>query len=235
MRIVINHLTRMQRSFVCVAGLEPKTRQHVRPVMRRRLSTDFLLQKGGPFEMAHEVDIGAVEKIGSPPEIEDHSFDHRHALSVRTLKPLDFWNLLRQASQPQLSDIFGAELSATGFACSVPAGHGKASLGCMVPVGRPTLFLNARPDRADQIRMRFSDGVLQVDAAVTDIRLFGADHVTPDLAVLKQVNERIQAGIGVILSVGLGRPFTPSPEIAPQHWLQVNNIHLEDNPIWPLG
>jgi len=68
-----------------------------------------------------------------------------------------------------------------------------------------------------------------------DIRLFANDYVTPDMDVMKRVNERIQAGIGVILSVGLTRPFTPSPELAPQHWLQVNNIHLEDNPIWPLG
>jgi len=225
----------MQRGFICVAGLDLKSRQHIRPVMQRRLSTDFLLQQRGPFEMAHEVDIGAVEKIGSPPEIEDHTFDHRHALSVRTLKPGDFWNLLRLASQPHLGDIFGAELSATGFACSVPSGRGKASLGCIVPVGRPTLYSNARLERADQIRMRFSDGVLRVDAAVTDIRLFANDYVTPDMDVMKRVNERIQAGIGVILSVGLTRPFTPSPELAPQHWLQVNNIHLEDNPIWPLG
>jgi hypothetical protein len=216
MRIVVNHLTRMQRGFICVAGLDMQTRQHVRPVMQRRLSTDFLLRQRGPFEMAHEV-------------------DHRHALSVRTLKPGDFWNLLRLASQPHLSDIFGAELSATEFACSVPSGQGKASLGCMVPVGRPTLYSNARLERADQIRMRFSDGVLRVDAAVTDIRLFANDYVTPDLVVMKQVNERIQAGIGVILSIGLTRPFTPSPERAPQHWLQVNNIHLEDNPNWALG
>ena len=235
MRIVVNHLTRMQRGFMCVAGLEPKTGKHVRPVIRGRLTVDFLMRRQGPFEMAHEVDIGAVEYAGKAPEIEDYSFDYRHALSVHALKPGDFWKLLQQASQARLSDIFGTELSAPGGACSLPDGHGKASLGCIVPVGTPALFLQSRPYRADHVRMHFSDGVLQLNAAVTDIRLFGDDHVTPDLAVIKQVHERMQAGTGVILSIGLTRPYAPSPDVTPQHWLQVNNIHLEDNPAWPLG
>jgi len=36
----------------------------------------------------------------------------------------------------------------------------------------------------------------------------------------------------VLLCVGVGRPWAPEDE-EPRHWLQVNNVHLDDNPVWP--
>jgi hypothetical protein len=39
----------------------------------------------------------------------------------------------------------------------------------------------------------------------------------------------------VILSVGLTRPFRKWGDSEERHWLQVNNIHLEDDPLWQLG
>jgi hypothetical protein len=83
--------------------------------------------------------------------------------------------------------------------------------------------------------MRFSDGALKVDVSVTDIRLYGTDHLTPDETMVEQVNERIRQGVNVILSVGLGRQYAAAPGVAPRHWLQVNNIHLADQPVWLLG
>src|SRR5262249_38600569 len=38
--------------------------------------------------------------------------------------------------------------------------------------------------------------------------------------------------VGVILSVGLARAFQASGDTARRHWLQVNNLHLEDDPVW---
>jgi hypothetical protein len=225
----------MQKGFICVAGLEAKTRRHIRPVVRGRLTADFLAQRLGPFEIAHEIDIGVTEHVGKPPEIEDHTFDYRRARSVRVAKPDEFWGLLAQVSHSRLRDIFGPLLAPAGAACTVPEGQGNASLGCLIPEGRPALYMQTRPDRPGQVRMRFSDGTLHVDAGVTDIRLYGADHVTADDAVVKQVNERMQQGVDVILSVGLGRPYAAAPGAAPVHWLQVNNIHLADHPVWPLG
>ena len=47
------------------------------------------------------------------------------------------------------------------------------------------------------------------------------------------VNQRrIKRGVGVILSVGLARAFQVSGDTARRHWLQVNNLHLEDDPAW---
>jgi len=39
----------------------------------------------------------------------------------------------------------------------------------------------------------------------------------------------------VILRVGITRKFTGSDEYDPAHWLMVDNIHLDDDPLWQLG
>ena len=74
MKIVVTHLTRMQRGTVCVAGLDVETGRHVRPVqpmgvLQSRLTTP----RGGPFDMATIVDLGVTRPVPSPPEVEDES------------------------------------------------------------------------------------------------------------------------------------------------------------------
>ena len=83
--------------------------------------------------------------------------------------------------------------------------------------------------------MRVTDGELDLDLGVTDIRLYGEDHVTPDRETVNRLAKRLADGTVVVLSMGLTRPFAGSSNFAPVHWLQVNNIHLEDDPIWQLG
>jgi hypothetical protein len=85
-----------------------------------------------------------------------------------------------------------------------------------------------------KIRMLITDGVLTADLSVTDLRLCATDHKTPDEHAIRQVNRRIWAGVGVILSVGLSRPWQQSDDTLARHWLQVNNIHLEDSAVWRL-
>jgi hypothetical protein len=46
------------------------------------------------------------------------------------------------------------------------------------------------------------------------------------------VRRRIQAGVEVILSVGLTRLWRKQEDAAERHWLQVNNVHLQDDPLW---
>lgn len=46
------------------------------------------------------------------------------------------------------------------------------------------------------------------------------------------MQRRIQRGVAVILSVGLARAFQVSGDTARRHWLQVNDLHLEDDPAW---
>ncbi|HXH09492.1 MAG TPA: hypothetical protein VNP04_06995 [Alphaproteobacteria bacterium] len=83
--------------------------------------------------------------------------------------------------------------------------------------------------------MVFTDGNLDLDCGVTDIRLYGNDHVTPNTKEVERITKRLKSSAGLILSVGLTRPFAGSPDFPPVHWLQVNNIHLRDDPAWQLG
>jgi hypothetical protein len=48
------------------------------------------------------------------------------------------------------------------------------------------------------------------------------------------VEKRLKSGVEAILSVGLTRPWQKWGDTAERHWLQVNNIHLKDDPLWQL-
>lgn len=236
MRIVVNHLTRMEKGYICVAGLDIETESHVRPVLGGRLNASLLARNGGPFDIGFVVDLGPITHAGHPPEVEDCKFDPRQASRVGMYAPNRFWELLKRAARPRLPEIFGPELTRRGAtSCAVDVGKGHASLGCLSPSERPDFFLRPRPDKPDQIRVHLRDGQLDLDLGVTDIRLYGDDHVTPNTSLVSQVAQSIKRGVGVVLSAGLTRAFASSPDLSPVHWLQVNNIHLEDNPNWQLG
>ena len=147
-----------------------------------------------------------------------------------------FWELLAGLARPKLATIFGPDLERRGGgAATVEVDAGQASLGCLAPRGRPELYVRPRDGNPGQVRIKMTDGDFDLDVGVTDIRLYGSDHVTPDADVVRRVSETIAGGGGVLLSVGLTRPFASAPHLPPVHWLQVNNIHLEDDPAWRLG
>jgi hypothetical protein len=52
---------------------------------------------------------------------------------------------------------------------------------------------------------------------------------------VRRVADRLAQGVPALLSVGLTRPFSTRPDEPPLHWLQVNNLHLEDDPAWRLS
>lgn len=236
MKIAVIHLTRMQRGFVCVAGVDVADGRQIRPVIPRgRLPVTMSAHRGGPFDMATVVDLGDVRAVGEPPDVEDYEFTQWHARATRDIEPDLFWEMLHLLAQPSARQIFGPALHGTGRGrASVAAGAGIASLGCLTPRGRPELYLTDRPGGAPAVRLRFSDGEMRFDLSVTDLRLYGSDHVTPDIELLGRVEQRIQRGVPILLSVGLTRPFAAKAGDEPVHWLQVNNLHLEDDPAWRL-
>jgi hypothetical protein len=69
---------------------------------------------------------------------------------------------------------------------------------------------------------------------VNDLRLYQRDGRTPRRDLFASVEERLKSGVEAILSVGLTRPWQKRSDTAARHWLQVNNIHLEDDPLWQL-
>ena len=237
MKLVINHLTRMQQGFICVAGIDLATGQHVRPMLPSQMRKAMLTRHGGPFDMACIIDLGWTKYQGTRPETEDYLF---HRSAVRNLGDMpsgEFWGLLRRMAKAKLGEIFGRDLTPRGpHSYAVDVGQGIASLGCYLPPSRPRLLIERRdPSSGGRLRMQFQSGTHEFDLSVTDIRLYRDDHVTPDPDVVARVAERLQAGPELILCVGLTRPFHGTPDEPARHWLQVNNIHFADDPTWRLG
>ncbi len=238
MRIVINHLTRMHGSHVCTAGVDVDTRRHVRPVLAHEAVPFYLLARyGGPFDMARLLDLGAARPQPEPPHVEDHVFVPARVRAERTVTYGEFWALLEELSRPRLADLFGAALRPRGDTqrCGTDVGQGAASLGCLRVAAPPQLYVLPRPGGKPQVRMRFGDGQLDVDASVTDLRLFASDHATPDAPAIRAATERMRHSDGIILAVGLTRKYRGAESQPYAHWLQVNNIHLREEPIWQLG
>lgn len=64
---------------------------------------------------------------------------------------------------------------------------------------------------------------------LTDLRCF--HDAKPENDVAQQLSTRV-AMSAVLLSVGLGRAWQPPGRPAVRNWLQVNNVHLPDEPLW---
>jgi hypothetical protein len=236
MRILINHLTRMHGGHICVAGVDLQTRRHIRPMLANALLPFYLLARyGGPFDMALIVDLGSPRPTPAAPHVEDHVFVPTRAKAERLAAAHEFWSLLEEFQRPSLREIFGPALHEVSRArWATDPGQGSQSLGLLRPAEAPELSLAASPDGRPRVRMRFSEGQLEVDASVTDVRLFCDDHATPDAARARATAHWIADSRDVILSVGLTRQFRTSDRAPYYHWLQVNNIHLPGEPLWQL-
>jgi len=219
----------MKSGYFCAAGISKSKAAHVRPVIRyANLSTALLACNGGPFDMASLVDLGMVHYFGKAPETEDHIFNPKYARVVKFMKPDEFWELISSYAKPTLADIFGPDLISHGQGCVVECGKGRCSLGCLSLSEKPRLFVN----KHGKIRIAIDDGTAQAVLSVTDLRLYEKDDITPNKKLVYQVSRRVNGGVNVLLSVGLTRPWKKEGEPKEFHWLQVNNLHLEDDPTW---
>jgi len=232
LRIVVNHLTRMQPGYICVAGIDPESDRHVRPVLAgRRLNTSLLVKAGGPFDIGAVVDLGETQHQGSPPETEDHLFAPANASLVRDLAADRFWRMLSDNAASDLRSIFGDDLQPLGKGAVVNLNTGAVSLGCVRLRTPPRFEVNSW----DKIRAHLSDNEFALDLSVTDLRLYRDDQKTPRSKLLFEIGRRIARGVPVILAVGLARAWLKPGDTTRRHWLQVNNIHLEDDPVWKLA
>jgi hypothetical protein len=232
--IVVNHLTRMRPGFICAAGIDMITGQHIRPVLPyKNLETTFLKREGGIFAMGEVLRLGRARAAGIPPEIEDYYFDPAKAKCLRTADDKSFWDTLMKSANEKVHDLFGPDLKPVpGGQFAVEQGKGSASLGCLRPASTPRMYLKRREGKPDQIRISFEDGTHAIDASLTDLRFYGSDYVTADPKLVDRANEKFNSGAKVILSVGLTRAFASSEDQQPLHWLQVNNVHFADKPLW---
>jgi hypothetical protein len=221
----------MQPGYFCVAGVDMSTLRHIRPVLRRdRLTTDLLRPNGGPFDVGSVVYLGATTNSGYPPELEDRRFDPSNARWLFDDDPNDYWDALARVARESLEEIFGPELELWDESGTVDVGEGRASLGCLKPEKQPWLYV----DHRGTVRLVLDYLIPSVDLSVNDLRLYEGDGRTPRRDLVASVEKRLKSGVEVILSVGLTRPWQKRGDTAERHWLQLNNIHLEDDPLWRL-
>ena len=222
----------MQPGYFCVAGVDVSTPRHIRPVLRHgRLTIDLLSTNGGPFDLGSVVDLGSATNAGRAPELEDHRFDPSNTRWLFDDGPDDYWDALEGMAQESLAEIFGPALELWDESGTVDVGEGRASLGCLKPKEQPWLYV----DHRGTVRLVLDYLIPSVDLSVNDLRLYEADHRTPRRDLVSSVQRRLKAGVEAILSVGLTRPWQKRGDTAERHWLQVNNIHLEDDPLWQLS
>jgi hypothetical protein len=222
MEIVITQVTRMSVGFICVAGIDPQTGRHVRPVTGYgRLTTAMLGRNGGPFELGRRVDLGPTRSVGSPPEVEDQLFRPEAVRVVREATATELARLLGAAGSRSLVDIFGNDFVAQGRTAAVETGHGKASLGCLLPSDRPRLVLEY-----GKVKISLADDALRLVVSVTDLQLYGDDHSTPDATAVDRMNADL-ARTPAYINVGLSRPFVRPGDTVERHWLQTNTISFD--------
>ncbi len=99
MRIVVNHVTRMRSPRICVAGINPETLEHVRPVTRMGevLTRDMLRKDGGPFGPGALVELGSVVPSPRAPEMEDHRFVASRAKRLEDVSDETYLGLLKNS------------------------------------------------------------------------------------------------------------------------------------------
>ena len=139
----------------------------------------------------------------------------------------EFWTLLHSVSGDTIRQLFGDSLARVGATFAAELGTGTNSLGCLRPQYPPEVLTSE-----GRIRVRIREGLETVSLPVTDLRLYDGGQQTPRLNLAHDIAVRIRAGVPVILSMGVSRPWTRPGDTVARHWLQVNNIHLADNPGW---
>jgi hypothetical protein len=229
MKIVLNHLTRMRESRICIAGLDSNGR-HVRPVTSsntRQLTRTLLIERGGPLEIGAVLELGDVAAAPRAPAIEDHRFTVTNTKHVKRLDGDEYFNLLDRVAEEDLQEIFGPDLKRRKQTFAVNRGAGSASLGVL----RVWQKVDLTTGRYGRLRLKLGDSKTAMHLPVTDLRFVGEDNETVRNDVVEDVRWRMKSGVPVILMVGLTRPFKISEDNDERHWLQVNGICLADRPL----
>jgi Dual OB-containing domain len=229
MRIVLNHITRMSKPRICIAGIDPDTGEHVRPTTPPAdlITRELLAHQGGPISMGAEVELGDVHAEGTAPETEDHRFSTHALQHVRDLADDEFLDLLDRAAAQDLTTAFGPSLRRHKWKYAIDPGGGRRSLAVLRCTKTPRLELDRRYGK---LQLRWSDPDPPTYLSVTDVRFYQADHKRIREDVVDDVARRLRRGVGCSLMLGVARPWQHPGDTKERHWLQLNGIVLEDHP-----
>lgn len=187
----------------------------------------MLAERGGLFSLGAVVALADPSPRPAPPEVEDVGFSVESSQRLARLSGPEFWGVLMEVARPSLRSIFGGALERDGNTASLPQAVGDASLGVVRPAGRLSMVLAFRRPRLEV----YDPDLGQLSVPITDLRLFDADSGELDQDRFDLMVDRLRRSV-CLLSVGVGHVWAREGR-EPRHWLQVNNIHLDDNPLWP--
>ena len=231
MEVLITDVTRMQKGYICVAGIDVQTGQRIRPVLaEEQIPLDWTPAHGGIVDYRRIIDIGPGRFIGRTPEIEDVLVTRGDLALRRTMQPHEFLETLQGVSKLNARLSFGPTLRRheNGHDYVTPQGMGLRSLAIQgIDAGRVRLSIAGR-----SVRAAWPDGMR---LPVTDLRLFEKDGATVRTRRVGQLNQLLQRESGFV-AIGLTRPWgrPESPDPAEYHWLQVNAIHVPGSLDWAL-
>lgn len=229
MKVLITDLTRMHDGHICAAGIDVDNGRRVRPCGRQRLSASMLASRGGVFDIGNLVELGRTRNERNQPEIEDVLFDVRAPKVAKRLSGAEFWAAIEKRLASGL-DVIGPDLVRDGRSLVTKQGCGRCSLVMMewtAPIDvQVRTTRNQRGEMEQRLRFVMPDGV---DLSITDVRLYEDDLETPSAERVLWLQEKLNAKPRVIVCLGLGRPF------GGKHYLQLNNLHLENAPDWRLA
>lgn len=210
---------------ICIAGIEVDSKEHLRPVTAANdlITRSLLVEEGGSLKLGAGLELGPTRPIPNRPETEDHYSETRNFEVLGVLGGKEYLDLLDQVEEADLASAFGPGLVRDGNTYAMELGGGDHSLACI--------------RAGDQDRLSIEFGTLYLRASegarikVTDARLFEPDQKTVRTEVVRDVNARLADGVEARLMFGLSRPWRKPDDNEERHWLQLNGICLEDDPL----
>ena len=184
-------------------------------------------------ELGGRIDVDFDHLVGSQKAVADPLLERvGEDWLAKIVDVGDVFGLPRGSSEADLGRT--AEVSKNfaprrflGGTASVALGQGARSLGHLRPRRRPFLEI-----RFGKPRLRLEDADLgTLRLPVTDLRLFDPGTGEPRERSIQLLMDRLRRR-EVVLSVGLTRPWGRDGE-EERHWLQINNVHLDGDPLWP--
>ncbi len=227
MQIMINHVSRLRGNKIAVAGLDlANPGRHVRPMLN---DFDALLESktngSSVFSLGAIVNLTGTSASKASHHGDEHVITYVRAKKVAQLHPIEVWRTLGDIARPTLRSIFGDDVQLLSHRYVIERFRARSGFGCLRIMHTATLYKGYR-----YARLRWlSDGRI-VDCPVTDARLYDRSGAVRD-HLIAHLNERIKHGEALIVTVGLSRGFRRPGGRRELHWIQINNLYLETDPL----